>query len=143
MLKPLMSAIGIAVFLWGSATPAHAQRATEMYIPLGQSPGLSGKHTVVGKIKTINAQDRTLTIVGSAGTHSATITGRTKIWLDRSRLRLANQKGTFSDCQEGRTVEIKYEDPKQMGRGAAEWVKIQLPEASGGPGPGRRAVGRG
>jgi hypothetical protein len=125
MLKFLMTVMGLAVVLSGSASSAHGQRATEMYIPVGQSPGLSGKHTVVGKIKTINAQDRTLTIVGSAGTHTATITGRTKIWLDRSKLRLANQKGTFSDCQEGQTVEIKYEDPKQMGRGAAEWVKVQ------------------
>lgn len=143
MLKFLMTVMGLAVVLSGSASSAHGQRATEMYIPVGQSPGLSGKHTVVGKIKTINAQDRTLTIVGSAGTHTATITSRTKIWLDRSKLRLANQKGTFSDCQEGRTVEIKYEDPKQMGRGAAEWVKIQLTESSGGAGPGSPPVAKG
>jgi hypothetical protein len=97
-----------------------------MFIPVGQSPGVSGKYTVVGKIKSISAQNQILTIAGSAGTHTATITSRTKIWLDRSTLRLANRSGTFSDCREGQTVEIKYEDPKQMGRGAAEWIKIQV-----------------
>ena len=56
MLKILMMVIGIAVLLWGSAPSAHGQRATEMYVPVGQSPGVSGKYTVVGKIETINAQ---------------------------------------------------------------------------------------
>ncbi len=126
MLKVLMMVIGIAVLLWGSAPSAHGQRATEMYVPVGQSPGVSGKYTVVGKIETINAQKRTVTIAGSSGTHTATITGRTQIWLDKNKLKLTNQKGTFSDLQVGRTVEIKYEDPKQMGRGASEWIKVQL-----------------
>lgn len=143
MLRSLMIAMGIAALLWGGASSAHGQRATERFIPVGQSPGVSGKITVVGKIKSINAKDRILTIEGSAGTHTATITSRTQIWLDRSKLKLSNQKGTFGDCREGRTVEIKYEDPKQMGRGVAEWVKVQLTESSGGTGPGRPAVDKG
>jgi len=126
MRKHLLTVLGAAALLWGSASSAHGQRATEMFIPVGQSPGVSGKYSVVGKIKSISAQNQILTIAGSAGTHTATITSRTKIWLDRSKLRLANRSGTFSDCQEGQTVEIKYEDPKQMGRGAAEWIKIQV-----------------
>jgi len=126
MLKVLMTVIGIAVLLWGSAPSAHGQRATEMYIPVGQSPGLSGKNTMIGKIETTNAQGRIVTIAGSSGIYTATITSRTKIWLDRSKLRLANQKGTFADLQKGQTVEIRYEGSEQMGRGAAEWVKVQL-----------------
>jgi hypothetical protein len=126
MLKVLMAVIGIAVLLWGSAPSAHGQRATEMYIPVGQSPGLSGKHTMIGKIETINAQGRILTIAGSSGTHTATITGRTQIWLDNSKLKLTNQKGTFSDLQKGRIVEVKYEGNEPVGKGAAEWVKVQL-----------------
>lgn len=126
MLKFLMTVMGIAVLLWGSASSAHGQRATEMFIPVGQSPGVSGKYAVVGKIETINAQNRTVTIAGPSGTYTTTITNRTKIWLDRSKLKLANQKGAFSDLQKGRTVEIKYEDPKQPGKGPAEWIKVQL-----------------
>lgn len=143
MLKLLMTVIGIAVLLWGSAPSAHGQRATEMYIPVGQSPGLSGKYTMIGKIETINAQGRIVTIAGPSGTYTATITTRTKIWVDRSKLRLTNQKGTFSDLQKGLTVEVKYEDSKQMGRGAAEWVKVQLTGSPGGTGARRDGVGRG
>src|SRR3989304_5099323 len=99
MRKHLLTVLGAAVLLWGSASSAHGQRATEMFIPVGQSPGGSGKYTVVGKIKSISAQNQILTIAGSAGTHTATITSRTKIWLDRSKLRLANRSGTFSDCR--------------------------------------------
>jgi len=126
MLRSLMTAMVIAVLVWGSASSAHGQKATEMYIPLGQSPGASGKHTVIGKIEALDLQNRTVTIAGSSGRHTATITSRTKIWLDRSTLKLTNQKGTSSDLQVGRTVEVKYEDPKQMGKGAAEWIKVQL-----------------
>ena len=126
MVRFLVTAMVIAVFVWGSASSAHGQKATEMYIPLGQSPGASGKHTVIGTIEALDPQNRTVTIAGSSGRHTATITNRTKIWLDRSTQKLNNQKGTFSDLQVGRTVEIKYEDPKQMGRGAAEWIKVQL-----------------
>ncbi|MGH7406977.1 MAG: hypothetical protein ACREKF_03085 [Candidatus Methylomirabilales bacterium] len=126
MLKILMMVIGIAVLLWGSAPSAHGQRATEMYVPVGQSPGVSGKYTVVGKIETINAQKRTVTIAGSSRTYTATITGRTQIWLDKSKLKLTNQKGTFSDLQKDRIVEIKYEGSAPVGKGAAEWVKVQL-----------------
>lgn len=126
MVKSLMTAMAIAVLVWGNASSVHGQKATEMYIPLGQSPGASGKHTVIGKIETFNLQSRTVTIAGSSGAHTATITSRTKIWLDRSTMKLTNQKGTFSDLQVGRTVEVKYEDPKQMGKGSAEWIKVQL-----------------
>lgn len=143
MLKVLMAVIGIAVLLWGSAPSAHGQRATEIYIPVGQSPGVSGKYTMIGKIETINAQGRIVTIAGPSGTYTATITSRTKIWVDRSKLRLPNQKGTFSDLQKGLTVEIKYEDPKQMGKGAAEWVKVQPTGSLGGTGARRQGVGTG
>ncbi len=143
MVKVLMTVIGIAVLLWGSAPSAHGQRATEMYIPVGQSPGLSGKYTMIGKIETTNAQGRIVTIAGPSGTYTATITSRTKIWVDRSKLRLPNQKGTLSDLQKGLTVEVKYEDSEQMGRGAAEWVKVQPTGSLGGTGARRHGVGTG
>ena len=126
MVRSLMTAMVIAGLVWGTTSSAYGQKATEMYIPVGQSPGASGKHTVIGKIEGLDPQHRTVTIAGPSGKHTATITKRTKIWLDRSTLKLTNQKGTFSDLQVGRTVEVKYEDPKQMGKGAAEWIKVQL-----------------
>ncbi len=130
MLKFWVRIIGTGVLLLGTTAHAYAQKATEMFIPLGESPGLSGKVTIIGKIETINAQDQTITVVGSSGTWSGRITSRTRIWLDRSKLRLTNQKGTFADLEKGALVEVKYEDREREDTGPAEWIKVQLTEPS-------------
>lgn len=126
MLKYVMGILAIGVVLWGSPPYAHGQKATEMFIPFGQSPGLSGKYTVIGTIKTVDARNRTITIAGPSETWSAQITDRTKIWLDRSKLRLTNQKGTFADLRKGQLVEVKYEDTTREGKGPAGWIKVQV-----------------
>lgn len=125
-----MSKLSIGLFvaitvLWGSLY-AHGQKMTEIFIPIGQSPGLSGTYSIIGKIDEINAQDQTIVIVDSSGRYSAKITSRTRIWLDRSTLGLTNQEGEFRDLRKGLTVEIKYEDPERKDGGDAEWIKVQM-----------------
>jgi hypothetical protein len=126
MLKYVMGVIAIGVVLWGSSPNALGQKATEMFIPLGQSPGLSSKYTVIGTIETVDARNRTIIITGPSETWSAQITDQTKIWLDRSKLRLTNQKGTFADLRKGRLVEVKYEDANRKGKSPAGWIKVQV-----------------
>jgi hypothetical protein len=126
MLKYVMGVIAIGVVLWGSSPNALGQKATEMFIPLGQSPGLSSKYTVIGTIETVDARNRTIIIAGPSETWSAQITDQTKIWLDRSKLRLTNQKGTFADLRKGRLVEVKYEDANRKGKSPAGWIKVQV-----------------
>ena len=61
--------IGAALIL-GSVcmtAPAGAQQATERYIPLGRSPGLSGTSTYIGRIASADSRTRTLDVVGPAG----------------------------------------------------------------------------
>jgi hypothetical protein len=128
MRRWVVGIAGIAVLLWGSTPYAHGQRATEMFIPLGQSPGLSGKVTVMGKIETIQAKDRTIAIAGPSGSLTAKITDRTKIWLDRSRLKLTNQTGTFGDLKKDQTVEVLYEGAERKDKAAADWIKVQITE---------------
>ncbi|MCI0372108.1 MAG: hypothetical protein L0214_12240 [candidate division NC10 bacterium] len=130
MAKVLLSVIGISILLWGGLPDAHGQKATEMFIPVGQSPGLSGRYTVIGRVETVNAKDRTVTIVGSSGTRTASMTSRTQIWLDRSKLRLSNQKGTLADLRKGLTVEVKYVNGEKE-KGVAEWIKVELTESPG------------
>ena len=130
MAKVLLSVIGISILLWGGLPGAHGQKATEMFIPVGQSPGLSGRYTVVGRVEAVNAKDRTVTIVGSSGTRTASMTSRTQIWLDRSKLRLSNQKGTLADLRKGLTVEVKYANGEKE-KGVAEWIKVELTESPG------------
>jgi hypothetical protein len=124
--RVLVGFVGLSMLL-ATGLPASAHEAAERYIPVGQSPSLSGRYTVIGMIETIDARQQTLTIAGAGRTWSATITGRTKIWLDRSGLRLTNLTGTFADLKPGLTVEVKHEGPERRSTGPAEWVKVQIP----------------
>jgi hypothetical protein len=119
---------GLSALLSLGAPAVVAHEMTERFIPIGQSPGLSGRYTVIGKIQTINPGDRTVVIVGAPGTVSAKITEKTKIWVDRSMLRLTNLKGTLADLRPGATVEVKHEDHvRGVSSGPAEWIKVRVP----------------
>ena len=137
MWRWVVGIVGVAVLLWGSTPYAHGQRATEIFIPLGQSPGLSGKVTVMGKIEAIQTKDRTIAIAGPSGSLTAKVTDRTKIWLDRSKLRLTNQTGTFADLKKDFVVEVMYEGAERSGKAPADWIKVQItePGASSGDKP--------
>jgi len=136
MLKLMTIVVGIAIVLWSDSPFAHGQKQSEIFIPIGQSPGLSNKVTLIGTIERIDPQTRTVAIVGAAGGGSATVTERTKIWLDRSKLRLTNQKGAFADLKQGLVVEVKYEDRegRMTGKGRAEWIKVEVPAPGLGSG---------
>ncbi len=134
-LKRVMGAVATGVWLWSGMLSAHGQRATEMFIPIGQSPGLSNTISIIGTIEAVDPRIQTITVTGPTVSWTAMITGRTKIWLDKSKLRLPNQKGSFADLQKGLLAEVKYEDPEGRGRlkGPVEWIKVQV------TGPGEKA----
>jgi hypothetical protein len=112
---------------WGmglGSSAVHAQATTERFIPVGQSPGLSGVSTYLGQVVSVDPGARTVTVRNDAVTRTIALTGETRVWLDRSRLRERNTIGTAADLQAGRTVEIKYADPDTRQR--AEWVKVVI-----------------
>ena len=119
MRRPFLG-VASALALLGGISLAHGQQATERFIPVGQSPGLSSKVTYIGTVDRIDREQRTIT----AGGRTIRITPRTKIWLDRTKLRLTNQVGRLADLQEGQKVEIKYEDPDR--RQVAVWIKVEI-----------------
>jgi len=127
MLKRVTGVVAIGVLLLGGTLTAYGQKATEMFIPIGQSPGLSDKASIIGTIETIDARAQTIVVTGSSGSWSATITDRTKIWLDKSKLRLPNKKGRFTDLRKGLLAEVKYEEAG-MNKGPADWIKVQITE---------------
>jgi len=139
-LKRVMGVVATGVWLWSGMLSAHGQKATEMFIPIGQSPGLSNTISVIGTIETLDPRGHTIAITGSSGSWSAMITNRTKIWLDKSKLRLTNEKGTFADLRRGQLVEVKYEDPEGRGKAkaAADWIKVQITEPSAKAGETRQ-----
>ena len=131
MLKVPMQ-IGVIVAGLGGMTYAHGQQMTEMFIPVGQSPGVSDKSSLIGTIDSMDEKNRTVTVSAQSGAQTVGLTNRTKIWLDRSLLKAPNQLGTSADLQKGRKIEVKLEQGER--KQVAEWVKVQLTEPGAGPG---------
>lgn len=113
-----------AALMWGAA-PLSAQEATERFIPIGQSPGVSGNYAYLGEIVAADSVNRTVTVQGPQGSRTIALTERTRIWLDRSAHRQRNLLGAFADLQVGRRVEVKYEDRERRER--ADWIKVAAP----------------
>ncbi len=116
-------AIAVSILWLFTAGQTIAQQQTEIYIPIGESPGLSGTHTDVGQILGFDADSRTLSLAARNGTRPVRITSDTDIWLDRSAAKLRNASGAVSDLVPGRRAEVKYMDPAK--RQAAAWVKVE------------------
>lgn len=116
--------LAIVIVALGGTLEASGQQATEMFIPIGQSPGLSNKGNVIGTLESVDPGKRIVTISSSSGAQTVGITDRTMIWLDRSEQKQPNQNGAINDLQKGRKIEIKVRkgEPKAV----AEWIKVQV-----------------
>ena len=112
----------MTAILWPS--DSYGQKAAEMYIPIGKSPGLSGKLTYMGPIGKVDAEAKT--VAGKSEEWKATVTDKTRIWLDRSAAKLPNREGTFADLVADRVMEIKYEGKEKVRSGNAEWIKVEV-----------------
>ena len=121
----------MVLLLLATASAAHAHKATEIYIPIGRSPGLSGKVTVTGFIATVDDHTMVMSVKGADGGWRAVVTDRSKIYIDRSAQRRPNRYGTMDDCKPGHFCEIKYVsgdaaalrrrgEPREI-----EWIKIR------------------
>ena len=106
-------AIGLA---YATSTAAHP--ATERYIPIGQSPGISNVKSYIGPIQAVSSTADGFVMQVEGASQAVTVSDRTKIFLDTGRGR-TNLLGTEADCQAGRMVEVYLHDD-----GTAYWVKI-------------------
>lgn len=105
------------------AFSVQAEKATELFIPMGKSPGLSGEYTVMGKVEQVNPGAQSITMSGPSGSYTVKLTQNTSIYLDRSKEQLANSYGTLADCKVGDTVEVKFVDNSRSK--PVEWIKVQ------------------
>ena len=123
MLSRYLGPVVMVVTL-GGALDAYGQEATEMYIPIGQSPGLSGKGSLIGTLESVDPKEKSVIVSSPSGPRRVAIAGRTMIWLDRSLQKERNRSGVFADLQQGRKVEIKLRqgEPKPV----AEWIKVEV-----------------
>ena len=122
-MKKNWTIIGIIAILLATQASGFAQKTSELFIPLGQSPGLSGIHTLIGKIVQVNALNNTIMIADTAGTYSVAMVPNTWIYLDKSKAGLPNSQGTLADCKVGDSIEVKFVDNARSK--PAEWIKVQ------------------
>lgn len=124
-LKQKLVLFFLSALLAGACREGNAQKMTEIYIPLGQSPGVSGILIVLGRVKTILPRDSTIAIAQEDGsTIIIKVAANTAIYLDKSKFRLTNTKGAFADIKPGLMIEAKYPDDKKGG--FIQWVKVQF-----------------
>ena len=115
----------LLIFIFCSMFPgAYAEKSTELYIPIGQSPGLSGKYSVIGHIDAVDYQNQTLTMSNTSGSYTVRVMDNTWIYLDKSKIQQTNVYGIFSDCKKGLKAEVKF-DQNAQGR-HAEWIKLEI-----------------
>ena len=123
-MHPRASGAAVIVAMLLLAPGAYAQKATERYIPVGKSPGVSGKYSYIGQIEQVDQQSRTITVAGPEGRRTIKVTDATKIWLDRTQQRMSNERGSMTDLQRGRRVEVNYVDYET--KDEAEWIKVVI-----------------
>lgn len=117
---------GVTIFILSLTQGLFAQYTAEVFIPLGQSPGLSGKHTMLGTINAVNIQNNTLSIGNSSGLTNLKVSAGTQIWLDQSQLKLNNRKTSIQQLKKGMQAEVKF--IKNEKNGAVEWIKVRHAE---------------
>lgn len=100
---------------------AQAQRATERYVPIGRSPGLSGVSTVIGTVEAVDAASGLLRVRAAAEIREVQTQATTRIWLDRSARGESSASAELLDCRAGAEVEVKLAPD---GR-SAEWIKVR------------------
>ncbi len=110
------------VLLTLAAGHSLAHPAFERYIPIGESPGLSGSGTYIGRIREAEEADYTLVVQGEdRSRRTIRVVPSTDVWVDRSRRRRTNTAGGFEDCRPGRRVEVLLRGDSDE----AQWVKVE------------------
>jgi hypothetical protein len=117
------SALVGGLLVLAAAPSALPQQTTERYIPIGTSPGVSGRDSYIGQIVGTRAEG-TITIQEAGGErHTLTVPDDAPVWLDRSGQGLPSLIGSFADCQAGRRAEVMH---KRDEPGTVAWIKVQV-----------------
>lgn len=120
-MKRLTASTIVALCFWAIVyDAAHAQQATERYIPIGESPGVSASRSIIGTIAEVDPAAYEMTVRGRDELKTVKMTGATRYYLDRTKYKRSNQTTNLGYCKVGQRVEVKLNE-----RGIADWVKIE------------------
>ncbi len=104
------------------ALGALAHPAAEIYIPISQSPGISGFKSYIGEIESLSAAQRGITMRMKAGAKYLTLDDSTRVYLQYGAAGKKNRLGSYADCKAGLQSEVYAGED-----GKARWIKIQVP----------------
>ncbi len=104
------------------APVAIGQQTTEQFIPIGKSPGISGKYSYIGTVVAVDQDAHTIDVRSDRGTKTIRVTEATRLWLDRSKAKRTNHKANYADCKVGVTVEVMH---LHHDKDTADWIKIE------------------
>ena len=119
MQKLVLAGTALLAILANPEATAHP--ATELYIPIGKSPGISNVKSYLGKIQALRETEGGFSMTVDDGEKTIDVSEQTKIYVDTGK-RSPNRIGSEEDCEVGRTVEVYLDDD-----GMAYWVKVQVP----------------
>jgi hypothetical protein len=103
--------------------PVSAQQATERYVPIGRSPGLSDGSTLMATVETVDVEGGRVTLQTASDSREVEADAATRIWWDRTALGESNSGASLSDCREGLFVEVKLDSSGRR----AERIKLRAP----------------
>lgn len=112
----------LAVSLCLSFTMGQAQQTTEKFIPIGMSPGVSGKSSFMGSITAVNSANKSFSMQTDGDNKTIGVTSKTRIWLDRSKSKKSSQDGDFGALEAGKRVEVLMNSTDSA---TATWIKIE------------------
>ena len=132
----LASAAAVLTAVLALALPAAAQMATEQYIPVGQSPGVSGVTAEIGVVTHVDNTAGIMTIDVGGEEHAFVMTRYTDVWLDRSDEGQPNMHVGYAGLEIGDVVEVNRGDAVAASAGVgdasplplADWIKIDQTE---------------
>lgn len=123
MLRIAVVLLALGIIGWSAAAGAHG-KATERYIPIGQSPD-SGRYTVLGTLTAIEPAARAVHIDRDGAALTVSVTDATGIWLDRSKLKVTNLTLRLDQLTPGRRVEVRCGGNRCGTHIVAEWIKVE------------------
>ena len=96
-------------------------KGVEQYIPIGQSPGVSGKLSYRGKVASEAFVEGGSVYFRLEGTESrfVQVPITTPVYIDNSACRQPSKVGKWTDVKEGKYAEV-YAPKKEIG-----WVKVK------------------
>jgi len=114
------SGLIFAVLIFAVST-SHSQQSTEVYIPIGSSPGVSTTSSLRGEIRRLDYTSRSIELLDRGSMRTVHVSDATRYYLDRSGYGKKSETGNMQDCKVGRLIEVHVAE-----NGDVQWIKIQV-----------------